>query len=550
MAEGGHVGRLVVLLICSLVLFAAGATAQVPSVWQGGVVNGASFRPANAPGGGVAAGSIVSIFGSHLANSTVEGASLPLPTTLGGVSVRIGGLAAPLFFVSAGQINAQVPWGVATGTSTVTVTNGGASSTPVNVTIQDSSPGLFSQARDGRGPGAVLNYVPERQAYVTNTPGATVNPSGIVTIYGTGFGRVTNPPADGTAAGAGTQTTVATPVVMIGGRQATIRSSGLAPNYVGLYQINAVIPTGTPEGCYLPVTVAFGSNVSNAVTIGVTNNRVDCNVATSGSTGLSIGGSYGYATFSKITTQTPFISSGLLPQPADRIDAFFRRYQTRTPTSLALYPPVGGGCNVWLFRADSLPTDTSMTTDIGLNAGTLTLSRTGFISQALGLKQVGEYGYELGQNVIQASGVWTLTGSGGPDVGQFSVTQTLPSLLFTMRDFGVPGGSGMFSQSSPLNLSWSCPDAGDPVGVSVASFDATTKLMGMAFCSFSCGNGTGQVGADVLKQLPLSGQSGATIVSVYTPNAAKIPPIKASGLTQGAFGLVITSTMSGLQLVQ
>jgi len=543
------VGRLVPLLICSLVLFAAGAEAQVPSVWQGGVVNGASFRPANAPGGGVAAGSIVSIFGSNLANSTVTAGSVPLQTTLGGVTVRIGGIAAPLFFVSAGQINAQVPWAVATGTSTLTVSNGAATSTPVSVTVQDSSPGLFSQASDGRGPGAVLNYVPERQAYVTNTPGATINPSGIVSIYGTGFGRVTSPPADGAAAGAATQTTIVTPVVMIGGRQATIRSSGLAPNYVGLYQINAVIPTGTPEGCYLPVTVAFGSNVSNAVTIGVTNNRVDCNVATSGSTGLYIGGSFGYATFSKITTQTPFISSGLLPQPADRIDAFFRRYQTRTPTSLALYPPVGGGCNVWLFRADSAPNDTSMTTDIGLNAGTLTLSRTGF-SQALESKQVGEYGYELGQNVIQASGVWTLAGSGGPDVGHFTVTQTLPSLLFTMRDFGTPGGSGMFSQSSPLNLSWSCPDAGDPVGVSLASFNAGTKLMGMAFCSFSCGNGTGQVGADVLKQLPLSSQAAAIVSVAYTPNPAKIPAIKASGLTQGAFGLVITSTMSGLQLVQ
>jgi hypothetical protein len=390
--------------------------------------------------------------------------------------------------------------------------------------------------------------VPEQKAYAINTPGATINPGGIVVVYGTGFGRVTNPPADGVAAGAATQTTILTPTVTIGGRPATVQYSGLARDYVGLYQVNAVIPAGTPEGCYLPVTVAFGTNVSNTVTIGVTNNRVNCSVATSGSAGLFLGGSFGFAAFSKITTQIPFVNPALMPQPADRIDAFFRRYQTRTPTSLALYPPVGGGCNIWLFRADSAPTDTSVTTDIGLNAGTLTLSRTGFISQALGSKQVGEYGYELGQNVIQAGGVWTLSGSGGPDVGQFSVTQTLPSLLFTMRDFGTV--SGVFSQSSPLNLSWSCPDAGDPVGVSVASFNADTKLMGMAFCSFLCGNGSGQVVADVLKQLPLSGQSAASIIAVYTPNPAKIPAIKATGLTQGAFGLVITSTLSGAQMVQ
>jgi uncharacterized protein (TIGR03437 family) len=538
---------LVLFVICSLVLFAAGAAAQVPVVPQGGVVNGASFRPANASGGGVAAGSIVSIFGSNLASSTVAATNLPLPTTLGGTSVRIGGIAAPLFFVSAGQINAQVPWAVAVGTNTVTVAAPGGSSIPASVTVQDSAPGLFSQTSDGRGPGAVLNYVPEQKAYAINTPGATINPSGTLVIYGTGFGRVTNPPADGVAAGAAEQKTIITPVVTIGGRPATVQYSGLAPNYVGLYQINAVIPTGTPEGCYLPVTVAFGTNVSNTVTIGVTNNRVNCSVATSGSTGLFLGGSFGYAAFSKITMQIPLVNPLLFPQPNDRIDAFFRRYQTRVPTSYVLFPPVGGGCNIWLFKSDSAPTDMSVTTDVGLNAGTLTLSRTGS-SQALGSKQTGEYSYEFTPNFVQAGAVWTLSGSGGADVGAFSVTQTLPSPLFAVRDFGA--GSGVFSQSSPLNLSWTCPDSSDPVGVEVASFNFDTKLMGMAFCSFSCGNGTGQVSADVLKQLPLSGQSAATIIAVYTPNPAKIPAIKATGLTQGAFGLVITTTLSGAQMVQ
>jgi len=539
---------LVLFVICSLVLFAAGAAAQVPIVPQGGVVNGASFRPANASGGGVAAGSIVSIFGSNLSEATVAATSLPLPTTLGQTNVRIGGIVAPLFFVSPGQINAQVPWAVAAGTSTVTVAAVGGSSIPTNVTVQDSAPGLFSQTSDGRGPGAVLNYVPEQKVYAINTPGATINPGGIVTIYGTGFGRVTNPPADGVAAGAATQTSIITPVVTIGGRSATVQYSGLAPGFVGLYQINAVIPTGTPEGCYLPVTVAFGSNVSNTVTIGVTNNRVNCSVATSGSTGLFIGGSFGYAAFSKITMQTPVVNPLLFPQPNDRLDAFFRRYQTRVPTSLVLFPPVGGGCNIWLFKSDSAPTDMSVTTDVGLNAGTLALSRAGY-SQELGTKQAGEYAWDFQQsNFIQAGAVWTLTGSGGSDVGPFSVTQTLPSPLFSVRDFGTV--SGVFSQASPLNITWTCPDTGDQVGVEVASYNLATQLVGMAFCSFLCGNGTGQVSADVLKQLPLSGQSAANIIAVYTPNPGKIPAIKATGLTQGAFGVVIRSTLSGAQMVQ
>lgn len=247
------------LVVCSMVLVAMSAMAQAPVVPQGGVVNGASFRPANATGGGVSAGAIVSIFGSNLAASTVVGTSLPLSTSLGGTTLRIGGIAAPMFFVSAGQINAQVPWGVATGPAQLTVTTAAGTSAVANVTIQDASPGLFSQTSDGRGPGAVLNYVPERQAYAGNTPGATINPGGIVTIYGTGFGKVTNPPADGAAAGAATQTTLVSPTVMIGGRPATVQYSGLAPGFVGLYQINLRVPADRVSGDSLPVVVSAGT---------------------------------------------------------------------------------------------------------------------------------------------------------------------------------------------------------------------------------------------------------------------------------------------------
>jgi len=204
-------------VVCSTVLVAVSALAQVPVVPQGGVVNGASYRPANATGGGVSAGAIVSIFGSKLAPSTVLAPSLPLPSSLGGTSVRIGGIAAPLFFVSVGQINAQVPWGVPTGTAQLTVTTAAGTSAAINVTIQDASPGLFSQDSQGRGPGAVQNFVSQQQAPVLNTPAATVNPGGTVTIFGTGFGKVGNAPADGAATTAATETLV-TPTVMIGGR--------------------------------------------------------------------------------------------------------------------------------------------------------------------------------------------------------------------------------------------------------------------------------------------------------------------------------------------
>ena len=543
-------------VVCSMVLVAMSAMAQAPVVFQGGVVNGASFRPANATGGGVSAGAIVSIFGSNLAASTVVGTSLPLLTSLGGTTVRIGGIAAPLFFVSAGQINAQVPWNVATGPAQLTVTTAAGTSAAANVTIQDASPGLFSQTSDGRGPGAVLNYVPERQAYAGNTPANTISPNGIVTIYGTGFGKVTNPPADGAAAGAATQTTLVSPAVTIGGRQATVQYSGLAPNYVGLYQINAVIPTGTPEGCYLPITVTFAGTVSNAVTIGVTNNRVDCNtVAGSGATGMTLGGSIGAASLVKSSVQMSLPSipglpgglPGLGAVVTDTFGASFSKYDVVVPSSLALYPPVNGGCTVWLFKGTSsnIP-DLGMVTDRPLNAGTLTLTGPG-VNKTFAPKTPGVYADVLSQNALQP-GTWTLSGSGGADVGSFTSTLTVPSPLFSVSDFGLQ--NGQIKQSAGLTMTWACPDPNGQVVATLMSFNDPQSLLGMAFCTFACADRKGTMGADVLRQLPASsGDFGTMLAIAFGPGPSGMSAIKASGLTQGIFTYAIASAMMGAPLV-
>ena len=133
-----------VCCLCLLVVNPGALLAQVPVVFEGGVVNGASFLPSNATWGAVARGAIVSIFGSNLATGTGGAVGLPLSNDINGTSVTIGGQAAALFFVSAGQINAQVPWGAPTGTVQLTVQTPGGTSAPVNVSVVDTAPGLFS----------------------------------------------------------------------------------------------------------------------------------------------------------------------------------------------------------------------------------------------------------------------------------------------------------------------------------------------------------------------------------------------------------------------
>ena len=415
----------------------------------------------------------------------------------------------------------------------------------MNVSVVAASPGLFSQASNGRGPGAVLNFVAPGNT-PTNTPASTITPNGIVQIYATGLGPVTGPLADG-GAGAG-QPTTTMPVVTIGGRQAVVDFAGLAPGFVGLYQINARVPPGTPEGCYLPVQVAFENQSSNTVTIGVTNTGGDCNLASSGSPGFFFNGSFGVASVNRFTTQLPVPVPGF--QPPDSFSASFRRFEAVIPTADAGFPPVGGGCNVAVYRFDSNnPPDilNFISQDQPLDAGTLTLSGPFAGSpQVVGPSQPGEYSVELGNDAL-APGTWTLAGSGGADIGAFNTMVEVVGPLFSVTDFGVQGTS--FSRAQPLTISWSCPDPNGTVGVFLASADAVESLFGVVMCSASCSDGQVTISSALLGQLPLSSQGAAFLTANFFSDLQS-GRIEASGLDFGLFGYSVGEGLIGVSLTQ
>jgi hypothetical protein len=95
----------------SLAVF--GLLNQPPQPSLAAVVNAASFR-ADA----VVPGSLISIFGSNLAQTTASAPAAPFPRSLGGVTLSINGIPARLLFVSPGQINAQVPSELTAGLAT------------------------------------------------------------------------------------------------------------------------------------------------------------------------------------------------------------------------------------------------------------------------------------------------------------------------------------------------------------------------------------------------------------------------------------------------
>ncbi len=228
----------------------------LPVLFARGAVNAANFR-SDEP---LVAGSLVSLFGSNLAASAANATTLPLLVSLANVSLKVNSTAVPLLYASSGQINFQVPWEVAGQTSALLqITAGGQVALLGGVPVGSVGPGIFVASGTQ---GAVIH----QNGSLTNASSpATVGE--IISIYATGLGAVTNPPATGAAAGS-SSTTSLQPVVTINGISATVNFSGLAPGFVGLYQVNVTVPAGS-SGSGVPVTLSIGGVSSNTVTIAV-----------------------------------------------------------------------------------------------------------------------------------------------------------------------------------------------------------------------------------------------------------------------------------------
>jgi uncharacterized protein (TIGR03437 family) len=240
--------------------------ATKPVINANGIVNGASFTAQSTPG------FIGSLFGTNLAPANGSASAVPLPVELNGVSVSVSGYLAPLFFVSPTQINFQLPWELLGQNQVVALVavNGTLSATQV-LALRTLSPGIFSLNSAGTGQGAV--QIANTAIYAaTSVQGAQARPAvagEYVTIYCSGLGDVSNRPATGAPASTSSlSNTVAAATATIGGVNAPVNFSGLSPGFVGLYQVNAQVPSGV-SGNAMAVVLTIGGVVSNTVTIAV-----------------------------------------------------------------------------------------------------------------------------------------------------------------------------------------------------------------------------------------------------------------------------------------
>ena len=220
-----------------------------------GVVNAATYVS-----GPVAPGEILSIFGARLgpeqsAQAQFDPDTGKLPTTLGGVQVTFDGVPAPLYFVSFGQLNLQVPFEVGGKTSArLLVTVPDLDPAGLTVPVAEAAPGLFTTGLDGR---RVLAVNQDNSINAADNPAAA---GSVVVLYLTGQG-MTNPkvPTGAPAPLVSPFPLPALPVaVTIDALPARVIFAGLAPGFVGLTQINAEVPRAVLPSSNVPVSVSLG----------------------------------------------------------------------------------------------------------------------------------------------------------------------------------------------------------------------------------------------------------------------------------------------------
>jgi uncharacterized protein (TIGR03437 family) len=218
---------------------------------------------------------IAEAFGSNLATALMQATAVPLPTNLNGTSVMVtdsAGVArsAELFFVSSAQVNYQVPPGVAAGNATVTVAVNGDPVATGAVQIASVSPGFYTATQDGKGVAsaiAVTVHADGSSSFVDTFQCASATSCSPLPIS---LGAITDQVVlEFFGTGIRGRSSLANVTCKIGSTTLPVAYAGPQGTYVGLDQVNVLLPKSLAGGGNLNVAVTIDGQAANIVTIGI-----------------------------------------------------------------------------------------------------------------------------------------------------------------------------------------------------------------------------------------------------------------------------------------
>jgi uncharacterized protein (TIGR03437 family) len=518
-----------IIQIVLLVLIVATAAFAQPSI--GGIVNSASYAQAPTDSNGksigpnvIAQGCIFVIFGTGIGPaSLVQASSLPLVTSLpdaNGTSVAIssGGQTFNAFMVYtlATQVAAILPSNTAVGQATVTVTFNGKTSAPYTINVVKSQFGLFTTNQGGTGQAIAQVFA---SATSVSLMGLTTpaQPGQTLVLYGTGLGGISvadNQPPGAVPVGSNV-------VATVGGKIIPVQYAGRSPQFPGLDQINFQLPSDVPLGCYVPASVTASGQVSQDFVLSIAaSGAAACThplgLSTSAMAKLDSGGTLNIGLFQVLRAYLALLNGSVEGAGGlfDNVNAngVFQMYN-RIPVAFGAvsYPAPLNGC----VAVDQVNTGTGFTVpNFSLIGGTELIADQLIMSidgpkggQGNILRQ--DTGGYLGVFIspILGPGAWTISGSGGVDVGAFKATVTLPdNLAFTNQ------GNLANPPRSDITIVWTggTVAGGNPIvtafgNSTVINVKDPSKSRGKSFyCAAPATAGKIVVPAAIMQQLPSS----------------------------------------------
>lgn len=236
----------------------------------------ASVSAASFASGDLAAEQIIAAFGTGLATTTQVATALPLPTNIGGTTVKVRDNAgverlASLFFVAPTQVNYLVPAGTTGGAATVTITSSDGSLSIGTVNVTNVAPGFFSANASGTGLAAATVLRVRADNSFTYEPVGQFNPSqGSFVPIPIDLGSATDQVfLLGFGTGWRGNTGLPTVNVKIGGTNCEVSYAGPQNDFVGLDQANIRIPRSLIGRGEVDVTMTIGTKTANTVKISI-----------------------------------------------------------------------------------------------------------------------------------------------------------------------------------------------------------------------------------------------------------------------------------------
>jgi uncharacterized protein (TIGR03437 family) len=528
---------------------AAAAAAQQPVIRaSSGILNANGYQAQLAPD------TVFVIFGTGLGPASLQQASAPnYSPSLAGTSVKFtpvsGGTAinAGMVYTVATQVAGVLPSSITPGTYAVTVTYNTSISAPQNVTVVARSFGIATSNSGGTGPAqATIGNVNNGISLVRMT-GGSINFSGYdwtlspahpgdeLVLWGTGGGADRLNDTGGTS---GDQTAAGNFTVTVDGMSIVPLYAGASAGYPGLWQINFVLPSNITSDCLASVQVSAGGQVSNPATIAIADPGAASCSSTISKTSLS--------TLDGVTGSVTFVGLGLAQQiqngvATTPVGGLINKYSVAE----FLLPYSGPKVDQCLVLQEAYSGKDPVAADQQLDAGTLTVSGGGQ-TVTIG-KNTSAAGPVYSGSIATVPGAtYTLTATGGADVGPFTASATFPN-SFTVTNLSALNS---IDRSQPLTINWT-GSGFDHVAITIETENiGKTIQVAELNCTLPAGLGTYTIPVAALQYLiPAASVSTLRVQSEHssgTPTSAdsNMDPNSIVSLTGGAladFGFFGTS---------